>query len=429
MLPSVAFNDQTMGSDIPGLGMKFLALTLVVLAGALNIQAHAAIDAAPTTGQVTGSVWCRDSGKPARFASIQLVPEKAFSAAPVEAMAAGSAPDAAHLKMEALTSALKSALKNIFDGSDLQTLTGLDGTFQLDKVPAGTYYVISQLQGYRSPLSTLSQQERMQPDAATFAGITSQTQKIVLAPGQTIQTRIELDRGATLSGRITYSDGSAARNVTPALLLRAKDGGWTQVFTSALPVPTDDQGAFHFLGLPAGQYAVKASLPTEQMIIGVGLGQMSTHMATGDALVVYSGGASREADIKPIELAEGASRTEISLTFPLTGLHTISGIVVAAPDRHPVNTGTIELQEAGNASPLRTLQIKNDGTFVLHYVLDGAYVLKVNRAADTQAPTDGTPCPIRCKEIRRYQPVSMPVTVKDDVSAVTLMVSGTAADQ
>jgi hypothetical protein len=407
--------------------MKSLALTLIVLAGGLSAQTHAALAAASTTGQVTGSVWCRDSGKPARFASIQLVPEKAFLAAPVDP-AAASAPDAAHLKLEALTSALKSALKNIFDGSDLQTLTGLDGSFRLDQVPAGTYYVISQLQGYRSPLSTLSQQERLQPDATTFAAISSQIQKIVVAPGQTIQSRIELERGATLSGRITYSDGSPAQNVTPALLLRAQDGGWTQVFTSALPVPTDDQGAFHFLGLPPGQYAVKAPLPTEQMIIGIGLGQVSTHMATGDALVVYSGGALRQADIKPIEIAAGESRTGISLTFPLNGLHTISGIVVAAPDRHPVNAGTIELQEAGSASPLRSLQIKNDGTFALHYVLDGAYVLKVQRAADTQAPADGTPCPIRCKEIRRYQSVSVPVTVKDDVSTVTLTVSGTATD-
>jgi hypothetical protein len=409
--------------------MKALALTLTVLLGALDIHAQAATDAAPTTGHVIGSVWCRDSGKPARFASVQLVPEQAFMPPPLDPATVSSAPDAAHLKMEELTSALKSAMRNIFGGSDLQTLTGIDGGFQLDKVPAGTYYVISQLQGYRSPLSTLSQEERMQPDASTFAAIAAQTQKIVVASGQTIQTRIDLDRGATLSGRITYSDGSPAQSVSPALLLRAKDGSWKQVFTSALPVPTDDQGAFHFLGLPPGQYAVKAPLPTEQMIIGLGLGQMSTHMATGDALIVYSGGALREADIKPIELAAGETRTGISLTFPLNGMHTISGIVVAAPDRHPVNAGIIELQDAGNAAPLRTLSIRNDGTFVLHYVLAGAYVLKVKRAADTQAPADGTPCPLRCKEIRHYQSVSLPVTVKEDVSAVTLTVSGTAGDE
>jgi hypothetical protein len=408
--------------------MKAFVATLMVLVGTLNAPAHAATDAAATTGQVTGTVWCRDTGKAARFASIQLVAEQSFFSAPGGPMAAGSAPDAARLKMEALTSALKSAMKNIFDGSDLQTLTGLDGSFQLDKVPAGTYYVVSQLQGYRSPLSTLSQEERMQPDAATFATITRQTQKIVVTPGQTMKMRIELDRGATLSGRITYSDGSPAPNVAPALLWRAKDGEWTQVFTSALPVPTDDQGAFRFLGLPPGQYAVKAALPTEQMIIGIGLGQMSTHRATGDALVVYSGGALRDADIKPIELAAGENRTGVSLMFPLNGLHTISGIVVAAPDHHPVNAGTIELDEAGDASPLRTLQIKNDGSFVLHYVLDGAYVLNVKRAADTQAPADGAPCPIRCKETRRYQSASLPVAVNGDVSALTVTVSATPMD-
>jgi hypothetical protein len=405
--------------------MRALFLPLIVLAASLATQSPAAAELSTPTGQVTGRAWCRDSDKPARFASIQLVPEQVLKSSP-DPDSAGADPN--QLKLEAITSALKSALKNIFAGSDLQTLTGLDGSFQLDRVPAGTYYLVSQLPGYRSPLSTLSQQQRMQPDANTLAIIAGQAQKVVVASGQTTQTRIELDRGATLSGRITYSDGSPAQNASPALLLRAKDGSWTRVFVSALPTPTDAQGVFHFVGLAPGQYAVKVPLPTEQAIIGIGLGQMSTHMATGDALVVYSGGALREPDIKPIALAADENRTGINVVFPLTGLHMISGAVLADPDHHAVNAGTIELQDPSTGSSVRTVQIKDDGTFVLHYVPEGAYVLKVRRAADTQAPTDGAPCPIRCKELRHYESVTMPVTVKDDLSAVVLTVSGAVAD-
>jgi hypothetical protein len=53
-------------------------------------------------------------------------------------------------------------------GSNLSAITGLDGSFSLDKAPPGTYYVVAQLPGYLSPLSQLSMAERMKADDATL---------------------------------------------------------------------------------------------------------------------------------------------------------------------------------------------------------------------------------------------------------------------
>ena len=395
--------------------MKILLFVLIVVAGAAQAQAPAAPDA-PAVGRVTGAVHCQDSGLPGRFAAIQLLPETVSA-------------DPGKLKLDEITSALKSALKNIFTGSDLSTLTGLDGSFQLQKVPPGTYFVIAQLPGYLSPLSALSQRERMAPTADTMAAISSQAQKIVVQPGQSLTVRIDLNRGATLGGTVAYSDGSPAQSIAPQLLLRAKDGSWKPLFPgSLLPATTDNNGVYRFYGLAPGEYAVKAALPVEQAIMGIGLNQLSTHRAPGDALVVYSGGALRESDVRPIEVGGTVNLSGIDLTFPLHGLHTISGSVLADSDHHPVNDGALDLQDPATKSSLRTAPIGADGSFQLHYVPDGDYVLKVTQASDRQQGPDGLPCAIRCKQTRSYASSALAVHVKGDLQGVVLSVPEAAAD-
>jgi hypothetical protein len=406
--------------------MKILPLLLLALATAAQAQAPSADSAPPAVGHLTGRVSCRDTGQPGRFASIQLLSAQADTLPPLTP--AADLTDADRTKsLAAITSALKSALKGVLGGSHLSTLSGLDGTFQLDKIPPGTYYVIAQLPGYTSPLSTLSQQDKLAPQADTLAAIASQAQKLIVLPGQTLNVKIELNRGATLGGSIAYSDGSPAPNVAPQLLLQAKDGTWKQIAANApLPAVTDDHGGFRIFGLAPGRYAVRAALPTDQAIIGIGLGQMSTHLAPGDALVVYSGGAVHESDLKPIELAGEDNRRDVKLTFPLQGLHTIAGTVVAESDQHPVNAGSIELQDPATKASLRTVSVGHDGSFILHYVRDGDYVLKVSRAADTQSGDEDLPCPVGCKAIRSYASTALPVTVNADLSGVRLQVTAHA---
>ena len=394
--------------------------------GTAQAQAPSAVTAPAAIGHLTGSVSCHDTGRPGRFASIQLLSAQA-AVLPRFDPAAGTTDADRTKSIAALTSALKSALKGVFSGSNLSTLSGLDGSFHLDSIPPGTYYVIAQLPGYRSPLSGLSQQERVAPDADTLAAIAGQSQKIIVLPGQTLNVKIELNRGASLGGIIAYSDASPAANVAPQLLLQAKDGTWKQIApTALLPAITDDHGGFRFFGLAPGRYAVKAALPSEQAIIGVGIGQMSTHLAPGDALVVYSGGALHESELKPIDLAGEDQRKDINLTFPLQGLHTISGTVVAASDQHPVTAGSIELQDPVTKASLRTAPVGRDGGFILHYVRDGAYVLKVSRAADMQSGPEDLPCPLGCKEVRSYASTAMPVSVTADLSGLRLPVTAAA---
>jgi len=191
---------------------------------------------APVVGQVSGHVFCQDSGLPARFAGVQLLAEKPSSAPLLDPASLGKNPD--------FTKVMAQAMAAVMKGSNLSTVTGIDGSFSLEKVPPGTYYVIPQLPGYRSPLSSLSMMERMKADAATVTAVESVAEKIVVQPGGSTSVNIELQRGATLSGTVAYDDGSPAPGVNPALLIQDKEGKWKELSVTMLPATTDDRGQF-----------------------------------------------------------------------------------------------------------------------------------------------------------------------------------------
>jgi hypothetical protein len=400
------------------------AFCLIVLAALrLAAQQTSANPPAQVFGQVTGRVICHDTGQPARFAGVQLVSEDSAKSPMFDPSAMGKNPDFGKVMAQ--------AMKMVMKGSNLSAVTNLDGSYSLDKVPPGTYYVIAQFAGYRSPLSGISQADRMVANDTTLKAVESQAEKIVVQPGQTNNVNLELERGASLTGTITYDDGSPAPGVTPVLMVVDKDGKWKELGPSGLlPVSTDDRGHFRFYGLLPGKYAVKASLPVVQTLSGVGAGSISVHMNPSDALVVYSGNVLREKEIKPIELTDGQDLDGIEVVFPINGLHSISGSVVAKSDNHAVNSGTLELDYSDTKAAVRTAMINQDGTFRINYVPNGMYALKVSSAADMaySGGDAGGGAPnlmqmMNGKELHTYGSVTMPVTINDDdANGITLQV-------
>jgi hypothetical protein len=399
----------------------FGLLTLFTGRGVLAQQAAAPAAAQPVVGQVTGQVFCQDSGLPARFATLQLLPEKPQQSPLIDPAKSGKNPDLVKVMAQAMTVVMK--------GSSLSTVTGIDGSFSLDKVPPGTYYVIAQLAGYRSPLSGLSQTERMKADADTVDAVESVAQKIVVAGGTLTSVNSVLERGVTLSGTVMYDDGSSAPGVTPKVLMQQKDGKWKELSPiSLLPTITDDRGQFRFYGLPAGKYAIKATLPVSQPVAGLGATSLAVHINPGDALVVYQGGALREKDIKPIEVGDGDHRDGIEVIFPVNGLHSVAGSVVAKFDQHAVNSGTVELEDPDSKTAMRTAMIGEDGTFKLSYVPEGSYILRVTAAADAEQKAGETPAAsdfgrmLNSKTIRSYGAAEMPLVLIEDVKGIVLQV-------
>jgi hypothetical protein len=400
--------------------MKILAACLLLAALPLCAQ-----QPDQPTGQVTGRVICSDTNTPSRFASVQLVSDKTASTPAIDP--SKSKDDAGKLLAQTI-------LNIMMKGSGLSALTDIDGNFSLNKVPPGTYYVIAQLQGYLSPLSQLSQAERAKADPATLQEVESSAEKIVVQAGQSAHVEVVINRGASISGIIHYDDGSPAPGVIPVLLAQQQDGKWKELAVSGfpLPAPADDRGHYHFSGLAPGKYAVKATLPTAQTTLGFGSGPgaVAMHMDLGDMLAVYSSGAFREKDIKPIEVSSGDSIDGIEVVFPLNDLHTVSGSVVAKSDQHPVSTGAVALEDPDTKESLRTTNINRDGTFQFHYVPEGQYLLKATGAGDvaeTGSGDDTSASPFAQllaagKTTKSYAESEQPVQVKSDQTGIMLQV-------
>jgi protocatechuate 3,4-dioxygenase beta subunit len=400
--------------------VKRVAVILLSTVATVLAQESGSTSAPKPMGKVTGRVFCQDTGRPARFAEIVLMAERPSKNPLIDPATLGKDRDVGTIFARAMTAVMKE--------SELTTVTGLDGSFSLEKVPPGTYYVIADLAGYLSPVTGLSQKERISTDETVLSGVKAAAEKVVVEADRTATVTVELVRGATLSGRVIYGDGTAAAKVVPVLLRQDKDGKWKQLGgPGSLPAITDDQGRFYFYGLAAGQYAVKAALPTTHTIVGVGPGAISTHMGTSDAMVAFSGGAMREKEIKPVEVKAGEQRRDVEVVFPTEGLHTVSGSVVAKYDHHAVNSATVELRDPDTGMVLRFAVVSAEGSFDLHYVPAGTYRLAVTGAADRQQK-DGTVengrlgMLLNSKVVRGYGPMEMPLVVKGDTTGLTLEV-------
>lgn len=400
--------------------MRTFAFAALLVASSIFAQQPSAKVETVDPGQVTGRVFCADTGQPGRFAGVLLIAEKPEKLPAVSFSAEGKNEGFEKAMVKAMTAALK--------GSNLTTVTGLDGSFSLDKVPPGTYYVVAQLAGYESPLSRFSGDERVKADDATVAAVESVAEKIVVQSNQAAHVDLRLERGSTISGNIRYDDGSPAPGVTPQLLSLGKDGKWKHMgLTSTMPLTTDDRGHYRFFGIPAGKYAVEAALPTSQAVIGLGGGGVSTYSNQGDALTVYSGGVFREGDIKPIELGVGQDVDGIDIVFPISGLHAVAGTVVAKADNHPVSSGMVELEDGETKARVRIATVKRDGSFHLNYVPDGQYVLHVSRAADTEQAdvpsfAGGIVGFLQEKTLHSYGEADLPMTVRSDATGLVLQV-------
>jgi hypothetical protein len=412
--------------------MRISAPILLLFSISAFAQQTPTSPAAPPA-QVSGRVTCGDTGQPARFASVQLIAEQPNKDPLIDPASMGKNPD--------IGKAMGQAMAAMMKGSNLSAITGLDGSFSLDKVPPGTYYVVAQLPGYLSPLTQFSMMERMKADDATLKAVKESAEKIVLAPNQPAHVDLRIERGASLSGVVHYDDGSPAPGVTPILLKLQDDGKWKPMGAGGvMPTASDDRGHYRIGGIAAGKYAVKAALPTSQATIGMGggAGALSLHMNMGDALEVYSGGALREKDVKPVEVGPGADVDGVDIIFPLDNLHTVAGSVVAKTDGHPVNAGMITLMDPDGKTTVRTAMVEQDGTFRLNYVPEGQYVLHAAGASDMDVSSSpgGPANPFsdlammsKSKTLKNYGEADLPITVKGDSTGLSIQVPDASSGQ
>jgi hypothetical protein len=370
----------------------------------------------PGTGTVTGHVICQDTQKPARFAQVVLygVPSSVTSTPKIEGMDSRAAGATFRSMMEAQNSATM-----------VQAQTGFDGSFVAADLPPGDYYALAAVPGYVQPRSLV--QAAYDAGEDLTKGITG-VSIVHVSADRSAQTEITVMRGAAVEGRVLWDDGSPVNGAIVSVESTAKEhkalppqfgmimGFSTSPFT--MQGATDDHGRYRISGLAAGEYRVKATLPTNTHMTFsrgrlVGLSQIGTL-----PVIVFAPAAFHQVDAKPVKLTAGEEQTDQDITYNLAGLHTVSGTITSTEDHHPLNSGSVTLIDETDKTFRRSAGLESDGSFHVTFVPSGTYTMTVTNAADTvpedpekietaQTVIQGT------RTVRRYEKAEQPVMVAD----------------
>jgi hypothetical protein len=343
---------------------------------------HPAKKPDPTKGVVTGIVLCADTGKPARFANVAL------SAAP------------------------KADEKNE-QGDPLpateSTTTDLEGRFRIEAVEPGRYFAFATLDGYLDPSLGLDRDKlkSMSNDKEQHQYSIDEWKdhltEVTIAVHRVSDVSIQIERGAEIDGTVTFDDGSPAIGMRFQLFRKSEKNGWSGVgfplFDSwSLRAVTDSHGHFSITNLLAGEYAVCTLLPAEAE-------EASPRVCLGNTL--------RRKDAGTVKVKAGEIAAGVDIIIPLSGLHTVAGVVTALADGHPVGQGKARLLYADDREQARESAIAEDGSFSFEYVPEGKFIVQVAEAADGGEVAPG-------ENKRHYADKELPVTVLGDVDDVAI---------
>jgi hypothetical protein len=397
-----------------------MRLQIAVLASLFPMTCAAQQGARPEpVGTVTGHVTCSDTQRPARLAAVKLVrvPAKADIKPDSDKGPGGDAAPVAGNSVE----------------------TSLDGSYTIRKVKPGQYYLVVDKEGYLIPLAQFSAKDLAATDDETRSRVAKVVHPITVEGDHTVQEDVVIDRGASVSGAVTYDDGTPASGIGINLLTKDKDGKWVEGKFSRyrgfydLFGRTDDTGQYRISGLPAGEYATEAnlSLSDHETSSGPMPGNPEVTVQfemqkTRFSLPLYSGDVLRKTNAVAYKLGTGEVRAGSNLVFPLAKLHKVGGQVLAK-DGHAVNGGDVKLLWADDQTEMTEAPVLyDDAAFHLEFVPEGEFTLQVSKAKDvTKVQVENAPGYTprfheETKTLKTYPDGSAPLVVIGDTSDVVV---------
>jgi len=329
-----------------------------------------------------------------------------------------------------------------FSGEVVETL--LDGSFTMQHVAPGAYYVVASQRGYISPLASLyipggdqpasEPSPEPGPDPGAVKKVPVSAPRITVQSGLPVNVNATLERGAAVSGTALFDDGSPASGLRVSLLVRWKDH-WISIpshpfESSSASTSTDDQGNYRISGLPPREYLLKVELNRTKSTYNVDKnGGTGMSMSPLYSLAFFSGGKTRQSDAVSFSLSSGEERHGEDIEIPVSKLHIVRGSMIAARDGHVLNGGRLSLLYADDKSAAgHTALSKDDEVFTFSFVPEGDYIFHVDAASDTDYveipnPPHSSP-PSRTEEhvVRSYGSADHSIHVSSDVTGILVAV-------
>jgi hypothetical protein len=431
-----------------------LAGLLLLGATAAPVQARQAAPAPSATATITGSVICADTNAPARLGKVILrsttpsnAGEEMLKSLGDLRILGGDSSNKLTKEQEAdrqrQSTDLTRTVNMMADQGHMVTI-GLDGTYRFTNVPPGTYLIRGTLDGYIDPLADFSQDDFSSLDPAVRKRIAAAAQTVTVSGNEGAHLDLRLERGASISGRVLFEDGSPAigwQVLTVDPPGKTTDGSSASAFTGGLksflhlPVTTDDTGHFRLAGLPSGDYILQARINARGLGMsgfnpissGAGIGGSALATLMSLHLSAYSGSAVHLADAKPVSVHAGDERTGVEIVIPAHMLHAVSGHVFAKGDAHAVNFGVVELTDKNDSSVKFTAGIQDDGSFRFDYIPGASsYTLATHNVQDTVTTETSTvlgTLMAKKKTVHNYGQVAEDVQMMDsDIDSINLAV-------
>jgi len=393
-----------------------------------------------TGGTVSGRVICADTNAPARFGRVYLKSTHDEGWGDIFTKRMQSTTAANGRKQPSVTEEQKrtqaAAARTMNHAGDLlsSATIGMNGEYSFPGLKPGTYYVHAVYRGYVDSLANFSDEDLASTDPAVMSRISSAVSTITITGDEEVHVDLRLDRGAAVSGKVLYDDGSPAVGWI-VTLEHAKD---QEEFNAAIAMQqqlavatgdaaiTDDQGRYRVSGLAPGEYVVRAYL--QALAIGVSL-RNPVQGGDGTRLLVYSGDTFHRKSAKSFQLSGSTERSGTDLTVPSHTLHSLVGHVIALSDGHTLNSGTVILTSKEDSEVSLKAGVRDDGSFHYDYLPSGTYTLKASDVADarTTSRTNLLGMSIPNQEIlRKYADATAEVVLQDsDTDSVRLSVAQT----
>jgi hypothetical protein len=286
------------------------------------------------TGTVTGHVYCADTQKPARFANVRLQP--------VDSQAGR------------------------FGGRGGFATTGSDGSFRMTGISPGDYYADVMMPGYVQPLRGMRDLQNMA--GADRDRISAELTRVSVAANQAANVQVMIYRGATISGTVSFDDGTPAAGVSIQAFVLATSttgtqaSGSTQQQSIAGFAQTDDRGQFRVSGLADGTYVVSA--------------------APHSIFPIYYGNSIERSKAKKFDVHAGDEVPGTDIQVPAAGMHSVSGVVVSQQDGHALPRASVQLKLSSGDTGTISATTGSDGTFTFTAVPDGKFTVQLSNAYD-----------------------------------------------
>ena len=225
------------------------------------------------------------------------------------------------------------------------TMTDANGEFVFTQPGAGEYYVVAHPADEHVSSAESAPFPLQSGDPAADAARLEQYKKDfprITVNGESpveINLRVKNPHFGTVSGRIVSANGGPVTSAN-VHAMKSGEGGF------GASIVTDENGAYRFRGLPAGEYLVSADPPRKVPDAG---GSQNVAGVLGST---YFPSTIDSRTSPPVIVSPDREVGDINITLALRSLHSVAGTVKGEGDGHSVVGATVRLNKknSGQAS-------------------------------------------------------------------------------